>query len=388
MVEIKNLIDKKNKDNSEAYNRKFAIGINEVLYTDRYVYKFLRLKDFDKYDGELFIKENKYIPNECDDKTLFVLAISSQVFCLSIGIISSLDNKNDTLKKLQDELMTLRDYPIVTDEEITKKIDAINEIISHYDIAYVLVDENNEVNSDHITLINKSIEKYLNDMTYIFLLEDGVSQIKENPNVNNNAKENLISHENILDIYIGNSVDEQTSSNDTINEKKNNKADFKKLIKKTKPILKDNITSLLLYMLEILFTVFLAIIGPYLLSTEGATFASIVVIILLVFCFFSAIFISSLIVEPNKKKKVDQKFNFRVLVTSLLVSSLLGIALGYVVFIIFKCTNFVIKAEDWNDSLIITSIIVSVITLVIPFVSKYINILINKIKKSFISNKK
>lgn len=388
MVEIKNLIDKKNKDNSEAYNRKFAIGINEVLYTDRYVYKFLRLKDFDKYDGELFINENKYIPNESEDKTLFVLAIASQVFCLSIGIISSLNNKNDTLKKLQDELMTLRDYPIVTDEEISKKIDAINEIISHYDVAYVLVDENNEVNSDHIALINKSIEKYLNDMTYIFLLEDGVNQIKENPNVNNIAKENLLSHENVLDICIGNSVDGQNSSNNTINEKKNNKADFKELIKKTKPILKDNITSFLLYMLEILFTVFLAIIGPYLLSSEGATFASVVVIILLVFCFFAAIFISSLIVEPNKKIKVDQKFNFKVLVSSLLVSTLLGIALGYVVFIIFKCTNFVIKAENWNDSLIITSIIVSVITLVIPFVSKYINILINKIKKSFISNKK
>ena len=149
-----------------------------------------------------------------------------------------------------------------------------------------------------------------------------------------------------------------------------------------KPTLKDNWISLLLFMLEIAFTVILSIVGPYLVSTEGATFASVIIIILLVFCVFASMFISSTIVSIIDKKEKDTTLKFRILLVSLLIMSLVGIGIGYLLFIIFKNTNFLIKQEKWQDSFLILSIFISIIGLVVPFVAKYIHLLAKKIKKS------
>ena len=396
MIVLKDLVIKGNK---EPINLSFNNGINEILHKDRYLYKFLRLKDQAIDSGELLINGVSFSTNQ-KDKSLFVLAINSQVFCLSICVITKQEEKDNVVKQIQDDLVKLRDLPIVTLNEQKEKIDKITETISKYELGYVLIDENNEVNQDHISLINASIDKYKEDITFIYLKEEGITEVKPNPveatnNVTEEKQEPKVIHEDLLaneDIYeftvgayspseapkvIPNP--KRTEHKEKEKKSSNKSSEWLALLK---PTLKDNWISLLLFMLEIAFTVILSIVGPYLVSTEGATFASVIIIILLVFCVFASMFISSTIVSIIDKKEKDTILKFRILLVSLLTMSLVGIGIGYLLFIIFKNTNFLLKQEKWQDSFLILSIFISIIGLVVPFIAKYIHLLAKKIKKS------
>lgn len=396
MIVLKDLVIKGNK---EPINLSFNNGINEILHKDRYLYKFLRLKDQAIDSGELLINGVPFSSNQ-KDKSLFVLAINSQVFCLSICVITKQEEKDNVVKQIQDDLLKLRDLSIVTLNEQKEKIDKITETISKYELGYVLIDENNEVNQDHISLINASIDKYKEDITFIYLKEEGITEVKPNPvvvtnNVNEEKQEPKVIHEDLLaneDIYeftVGAYSPSEAPKVIPNPKRKEHKEKEKKSTNKSnewlallKPTLKDNWISLLLFMLEIAFTVILSIVGPYLVSTEGATFASVIIIILLVFCVFASMFISSTIVSIIDKKEKDTILKFRILLVSLLTMSLVGIGIGYLLFIIFKNTNFLIKQEKWQDSFLILSIFISVIGLIVPFIAKYIHLLAKKIKKS------
>lgn len=369
MIVLKDLVIKGNK---EPINLSFNNGINEILHKDRYLYKFLRLKDQAIDSGELLINGVSFSSNQ-KDKSLFVLAINSQVFCLSICVITKQEEKDTVVKQIQDDLVKLRDLPIVTTNEQKEKIDKITETISKYELGYVLIDENNEVNQDHISLINASVDKYKEDVTFIYLKEEGITEVRPNP------------------VVVTSNVTEEKQEPKVIPnpKRKEHKEKEKKSTNKSsewltllKPTLKDNWISLLLFMLEIAFTVILSIVGPYLVSTEGATFASVIIIILLVFCVFASMFISSTIVSIIDKKEKDTILKFRILLVSLLTMSLVGIGIGYLLFIIFKNTNFLIKQEKWQDSFLILSIFISIIGLIVPFIAKYIHLLAKKIKKS------
>lgn len=396
MIVLKDLVIKGNK---EPINLSFNNGINEILHKDRYLYKFLRLKDQAIDSGELLINGASFSSSQ-KDKSLFVLAINSQVFCLSICVITKQEEKDNVVKQIQDDLVLLRDLPIVTHSEQKEKIDKITETISKYELGYVLIDENNEVNQDHISLINASIDKYKEDITFIYLKEVGITEVKPNPvvvtsNVTEEKKEpkviyeDLLANEDIYEFTVGAYSPSEAPKVIPNPKRKEHKEKEKKSTNKSsewlvllKPTLKDNWISLLLFMLEIAFTVILSIVGPYLVSTEGATFASVIIIILLVFCVFASMFISSTIVSIIDKKEKDTTLKYRILLVSLLTMSLVGIGIGYLLFIIFKNTNFLIKQEKWQDSFLILSIFIVVIGLVVPFIAKYIHLLAKKIKKS------
>lgn len=396
MIVLKDLVIKGNK---EPINLSFNNGINEILHKDRYLYKFLRLKDQAIDSGELLINGVSFSSNQ-KDKSLFVLAINSQVFCLSICVITKQEEKDNVVKQIQDDLVLLRDLPIVTLNEQKEKIDKITETISKYELGYVLIDENNEVNQDHISLINASVDKYKEDITFIYLKEEGVTEVKHNPvvvtsNVTEEKQapkvihEDLLANEDIYEFTVGAYSPSEAPKVIPNPKRKERKEKEKKSTNKSsewlvllKPTLKDNWISLLLFMLEIAFTVILSIVGPYLVSTEGATFASVIIIILLVFCVFASMFISSTIVSIIDKKEKDTNLKFRILLVSLLIMSLVGIGIGYLLFIIFKNTNFLIKQEKWQDSFLILSIFIVVIGLIVPFIAKYIHLLAKKIKKS------
>lgn len=396
MIVLKDLVIKGNK---EPINLSFNNGINEILHKDRYLYKFLRLKDQAIDSGELLINGVSFSSNQ-KDKSLFVLAINSQVFCLSICVITKQEEKDNVVKQIQDDLVSLRDLPIVTTNEQKEKIDKITETISKYELGYVLIDENNEVNQDHISLINASVDKYKEDITFIYLKEEGIIEVKPNPVVatSNVAEEkqapkviheDLLANEDIYEFTVGAYSPSEAPKVIPNPKRKERKEKEKKSTNKSsewlallKPTLKDNWISLLLFMLEIAFTVILSIVGPYLVSTEGASFASVIIIILLVFCVFASMFISSTIVSIIDKKEKDTNLKFRILLVSLLIMSLVGIGIGYLLFIIFKNTNFLIKQEKWQDSYLILSIFIVVIGLIVPFIAKYIHLLAKKIKKS------
>lgn len=396
MIVLKDLVIKGNK---EPINLSFNNGINEILHKDRYLYKFLRLKDQAIDSGELLINGVSFSSSQ-KDKSLFVLAINSQVFCLSICVITKQEEKDNVVKQIQDDLVALRDLPIVTTNEQKAKIDKITETISKYELGYVLIDENNEVNQDHISLINASVDKYKEDITFIYLKEEGITEVKPNPvvvtsNVTEEKQapkvihEDLLANEDIYEFTVGAYSPNESPKVIPNPKRKERKEKEKKTTNKSsewlallKPTLKDNWISLLLFMLEIAFTVILSIVGPYLVSTEGATFASVIIIILLVFCVFASMFISSTIVSIIDKKEKDTNLKFRILLVSLLIMSLVGIGIGYLLFIIFKNTNFLIKQEKWQDSFLILSIFIVVIGLIVPFIAKYIHLLAKKIKKS------
>lgn len=359
MIECKELTLSGKNHPKEPISEKFVNGLNNLDYEKAYLFKALSLKDQLFSDGSFLVNEETFFPSENNDKSLIILAINSKVFCLTICLLTTKEDKKTLLEEVQNKLFALKDMPLETIEEKEKKIAAILDVISSYELGYVLIDSNNEINDEYWIIINKYLEQYKDKNTYIILDKKPVE-------VTNN----------FIELDIGSNNEAENGENKPISNKK---------IKFNKDIWKDafnkNTSSFLLIGLEAMFSVFAAILCPYYFSTDNVLWGVIFLLVLLV-CLTAEVVFLLFAIEYTNEKNVDKQKEYRIAsITYLCSFVIIGIAISYVLFFVFKANNIIINQEDYNSLTIILSIVISILCVFVAIFSKQIYSIFMKLKK-------
>ena len=358
MIELKDVKLSGKNSNNEPLNLKFSNGLNFLSYDNSSLFKALILKDQLFSEGTFIVNNVTFFPNDSNDKTILVLAINSKVFCLTISLISSKKEKKILMNEVQDKLFALKEMPLETLEDKEKKIDAIFDVISSYELGYALIDYNNDINIENLFLINKKLEQYKDKATFIILENEPLMVSDKFDEIDVNGDE-----ENIAE-------DKNTSN---------------KKIKINKEIWKDvfnkNLSTFVLIGLEALFSVFSSSLCPYYFSINNVLWGVIFLFILFICLFAEMIFLLFAIEYSADKKLPKQKEYDIASITYLSSFVFLGIICSYILFFVLKTNNIIINQEDYNSVTIILSIIVSLVCLAFAIFSKQIYRLFIEIKK-------
>ena len=90
--------------------------------------------------------------------------------------------------------------PLETVEDKKRKITAILNIISHYHLGYVLIDENNPINKDNRYIIKPLLREVRREFTFIILKDEMLNEFSVDVGVFNIY---ILKDEEIMDFTIG-----------------------------------------------------------------------------------------------------------------------------------------------------------------------------------------
>ena len=205
MIELKSAIILSKKAPKEEVSFSFDKGqINVIPFEELYKFEFVKLKDQSLDKGEFFIDETKIYPNEESEMTLFFLTVNSLIKFDLCFVVNKKDKK-EKVKKVQDDLIALRDMPMTSDIEKNLKIAAIFDEIAKNSPSYVLVNTNEEVNQNNPEL-QRQLELHKDDFVIITLAkkpEEEKEATKEDPEIE------------MIDLSIG-----EATTQSTVKEKK------------------------------------------------------------------------------------------------------------------------------------------------------------------------
>ncbi len=382
MIELKNIkISTKNDDTS--FDESFNNGIHYLDYEKEKLFRFLLLKDQFVEDGTFLINEWQFFPRDILNKqTLTALKINSAVIDVVITFISSKKEQKKTLEDLQNGLFTLKDLPLESDEEKEFKIRRIFEIIKNFNIGYILLDLNDDVNIVHRKLIEKIIAEFQQNLTIIILNRAPLLALMPVDGIIVNVK----------------SSDNESSSGDADDQIDKSESSIPTKIKDevAKPykkkfkdylaikILKDFTSSYILIALECLFSIFALLLCPYFFNNDNVAWG-VALIIISVF----GIFANLLFTFSNEKFLLKRYFNESkanyINVIFLTLFNLIGAGLAYLLVFIFKTFNMVIESEKYISSFYIPSIIVASLIIIFailsPYIYRFVIFFQNKFKK-------
>ena len=141
--------------------------LNYISYEERYKFNFLMLKNESLDKGTFKINDVQIYPEESNESSLFFLSVNSLIR-IHLCFLVNKDEKKAKVKSTQDELITLRDLPVETEEEKTNKIIAILNKVEELAPAYALFDLNDSTNDYGMLIINE-LEKHAANINIIIL---------------------------------------------------------------------------------------------------------------------------------------------------------------------------------------------------------------------------
>ena len=355
MVELKEIILKNKKWKHTPINLSFDVGYNELDYSQKEIFKSLSLKEDYFLDGTFIVDGITFLPNNINsEETLCVLAISSQVFCLTLAFIINKKEKKSFIEDVQNKFLALKEMPL---ESFTDKDNKIKKIIENTILvkpSYVLLDLNDEINSSYSSLIEKDIKPHDSELTFIVL-----------------KKKEVEVEFSTLDIV--NSDEAVSEDKNQKNEKKTVKNNFFRAgkAKLFLDILKKEYTSYLLIAFEVMFGVFSSLLFPSYFTNEDI-FWGVILVIVSVLCIFTEIIFVALSIEPYLKKK--KKDSFIVAIALLEAFTLIAIGIAYLLFVILMKNNVLVEQEKYLTIMFVPSIIISILSLLIIGLIKYISV--------------
>ncbi len=368
MLEFKEIFLKDKQLKNIVQNHVFNDGLNYIDYESKGLFNALTLKNDLFLDGTFIVDGITFLPNNINkEETLSILAINSQVLCLTLCFIVNKKDKKKFIEETQNKFLELKDLPLETFADKNEKINKILEMSISLKPSYVLVDLNDEINKSCSNFIDKSLNKLVKDVTFIILKEEYIE-----PNYSQ------------LDIV--NNEESKNSDKNPSNRKSNNifSKENSKLWLST---LKEEYTSFLLISFEVLFGVFSSLLFPSYFANEEH-FWGVVLVIVSVMCLVAELIFVSLCVQPYLKDEKKKK-ELRISQIYLALFASLAIGISYLVFALSLSSgnNTIINLEKYQPVMFISSIIVSFISLFIIVLIKYVSIPYFYLKKK-LSNKK
>lgn len=375
MIELKSAIILSKKAPKEEVSFSFDKGqINVIPFEELYKFEFVKLKDQSLDKGEFFIDETKIYPNEESEMTLFFLTVNSLIKFDLCFVVNKKDKK-EKVKKVQDDLIALRDMPMTSDIEKNLKIAAIFDEIAKNSPSYVLVNSNEEANQNNPEL-QRQLELHKDDFVIITLAkkpEEEKEAIKEEPEIE------------MVDLSIG-----ETSTQPTVKEKKKKgpkesafnfdkkENNFFKSLGKT---IKNNLMVFLSFLIPMLGVVAFILLSPLYAQSDNKMLI-IPFIITIVICFFLYMLMTYKCTDFGSfkdKQANNERILFFVINTFV---SLVGYGLGFLIYFLFKKFDTNISSSGSNPIGIAVSIVAALIMVSANlWIYPLFSTLINKIKK-------
>ncbi len=374
MIELKSAIILSKNAPKEEISFAYDKGIiNQVDYSEKYKFAFLKLKDQALDKGEFFIDDVKIYPNEENEKTLFFLAVNSLIkFDLCFVVEKS--QKKEKVKSVQDELVTLRDMPTSTESDKNLKIAAIFDKISQISPSYLLLDYNDELNQNNPELTRQLDLK--KDAFVIITLNKKPEEVKQEPET---QKEEEIE---VMDLNIG---DAPTSQPQNSKKKKDRFINYSKkdgnFFKTLWKTLKSNIMVFLSFVIPTIGVIAFVLLAPLYSKSEN-NILIIPFIITIVICFVLYMLMTYKCTDfgSYKDKEANQERLYFFIINFLVTG--LGYGLGFVIYILFKKFDTDISGMGGNVLGIILSIVfVLVLMTACLYIYPALSKLFNRIKK-------
>ena len=372
MIELKSAIILGKNAPKEEISFAYDKGIvNQIDYSEKYKFAFLKLKDQALDKGEFYIDEVKIYPNEENEKTLFFLAVNSLIK-FDLCFVVNRNEKKEKVKSVQDELIALRDMPTSTESDKNLKIAAIFDKISLISPSYLLLDYNDELNQNNSELVRQlDLRK---DEYVIITLNRKAATVKDEE----------VSEEEfeVMDLSIGEAQVAQTQKTKKKKEKfidyPKKEGNFFKSLWKT---LKNNIMVFLSFVIPAIGVIAFVLLAPLYSKSENKVLI-IPFIITIVICFSLYMLMTYKCTDfgSYKDKEANQERLYFFIINFLVTG--LGYGLGFVIYILFKKFDTDISSLGSNVLGIVLSIVfVLVLLTACLYLYPLLSPLINKIKK-------
>lgn len=349
MIDLINAKFEKGK-NTKPVNFHLEKGITYFCDAKSNIFSFFDSKELSLFDGKLLVDDIEIIPYKEDnnESLLYVLAINSKEICLHACFSFNVINGNESIKNIESSLLELRNLNINNDIDKLTKITKIFEILKENNVIYVTVDMDSIINFKNNALIKDYLQSF--DNSFSILIKDNNLESNENKTINEvDSKENIKTTIDFISLDgEDNSINVLENDVSLIQDEKpikNKVSYFKKanLIK----MIKTNWIVPVLICLSSLFCVLFSSIIIY-TTKNKSPFDAALILIVTIASFFISIFVqmsSFDFINENKENK-KEKFKFVLLMSFLF--SLIGVSLGFLFFVVFYWSNFIIKASDYN----------------------------------------
>ena len=375
MIELKSAIILSKKAPKEEVSFSFDKGqINVIPFEELYKFEFVKLKDQSLDKGEFFIDETKIYPNEESEMTLFFLTVNSLIKFDLCFVVNKKDKK-EKVKKVQDDLIALRDMPMTSDIEKNLKIAAIFDEIAKNSPSYVLVNTNEEVNQNNPEL-QRQLELHKDDFVIITLAkkpEEEKEATKEEPEIE------------MIDLSIGEATTQSTVKEKKKKGSKESAFNFDKkennFFKSLGKTIKNNLMVFLSFLIPMLGVVAFILLSPLYAQSDNKMLI-IPFIITIVICFFLYMLMTYKCTDFGSfkdKQANNERILFFVINTFV---SLVGYGLGFLIYFLFKKFDTNISSSGSNPIGIAVSIVAALIMVSANlWIYPLFSTLINKIKK-------
>lgn len=375
MIELKSAIILSKKAPKEEVSFSFDKGqINVIPFEELYKFEFVKLKDQSLDKGEFFIDKTKIYPNEESEMTLFFLTVNSLIKFDLCFVVNKKDKK-EKVKKVQDDLIALRDMPMTSDIEKNLKIAAIFDEIAKNSPSYVLVNTNEEVNQNNPEL-QRQLELHKDDFVIITLAkkpEEEKEATKEEPEIE------------MIDLSIGEATTQSTVKEKKKKGSKESAFNFDKkennFFKSLGKTIKNNLMVFLSFLIPMLGVVAFILLSPLYAQSDNKMLI-IPFIITIVICFFLYMLMTYKCTDFGSfkdKQANNERILFFVINTFV---SLVGYGLGFLIYFLFKKFDTNISSSGSNPIGIAVSIVAALIMVSANlWIYPLFSTLINKIKK-------
>lgn len=350
MITIKDVVLLNKNAPDTAISFSFDKGkATTILYSEKYKFDFLCLKDQSLDEGTFSINNVRVFPEENNGYSIFFIAINSLVK-VGLCFLLKTDEKQDKVKDIVNELSSLREMPSQSEIEQKGKISAIFCKIRDLMPAYMVIDLNEKVNISNHFLMSE-INGVSSAIPTVLL------EVKAVP-------------ENVIEIGEINDVQDLTinSADTTSNQQSSNDESFlifapfkKNIFVNMFETLKKNAMVFFSFLIPTIGVIAFLLLSPLYLKTNNKLLI-IPFIITISICFVLYMLMTyrcTLFTLDKKETDLKQKrIIFYVINT---IVTLIGIGLGIVIYILFKNYDSELKQLPFNKSGLILAVIFSVI---------------------------
>lgn len=400
VIKIADLNSNNNID-SLAHENSFDVGTIILNSDGRYIYDVLSMQDelLSKYSLSI----DDCLINSADNKNgnlLYLLAISSNFFAISVAFLSSNSQEDKKIRKeLKQHLFEIKKMSANDQTDRENKLLALVEILKKYHTKYILIDFNQEINFLNDDVIKKVFSKI--DFCPVFqltpskqdVLSFGQNGIEFNE-LDLSTEENNVSNSTKKIKKAEHSRKNKQLSNDksshfifTADFKKINQSSFKEKFQIFLQMIKQNWLSLFLILFStILITIFSSLM-IYSFENQSTVYSVLIIVAVAVLFINSASIIVSCFDFLVLKQHVSRD---QIVFVTICVefSLLLAAILGYLCVYIFYLLNFFVVQEYFHFWSIYPSAIFLFLLIILPALSKPINSLISNISNKIKSKKK
>ncbi|MDD2398529.1 MAG: hypothetical protein PHQ38_02660 [Bacilli bacterium] len=353
------------KDNNQD-EHVFHPGKNSVLMVDKKIFDLLLIKNQDFDNIDLKINNQSVLPLDDNAQSLFMLAVQSQNIVFSACFLVDSQKKKARIEQIQNHLLTVKDLPLDNYKDKKTKIQKIFAILKEEEVAYILIDENDDTNKLSKYIIDPEINK---EKTLIIItLEENTQKDGVLPLVS------VKSHEEVTLIdFTPLDVDDMSQKEDRI-PVKIYFATYWKLYTK-------NIGVFILQTLIIAFSLFLF---GFIIHSFNAANAFLDVVFLIATVIVPFFVIVSVFDFFDKAENNDLRKRYLATLWLSETSTLLGTIVGFAILLIFASNNMLITIAEMRPFDFIAPAIVSGLFFAIPFAAQPIRKVMKIIRNKFI----